>query len=275
MTTVDEPTNTPAAPASHAAMLNLTLRVWRQDGPDSPGEFETYTTTIADDASFLEMLDYVNEDLIANDREPITFDHDCREGICGTCGVMINGQAHGPQKATATCQLHMRQFKSGDTIVIEPWRAAAFPIVKDLMVNRAAFDRIIESGGYITVSTGSAPEANLTPVPKDAADAAMDAAACIGCGACVAACPNSAAQLFTSAKMQHLNMLPQGQAERWTRAENMVETMEQFFGSCTNHGECQEACPKEITIDFIAMMNRDYVKAKMANRRRGGQRKAG
>jgi succinate dehydrogenase / fumarate reductase iron-sulfur subunit len=275
MTTVDEPTITPAAPASHAAMLNLTLRVWRQDGPDSPGEFETYTTTIADDASFLEMLDYVNEDLIANDREPITFDHDCREGICGTCGVMINGQAHGPQKATATCQLHMRQFKSGDTIVIEPWRAAAFPIVKDLMVNRAAFDRIIESGGYITVSTGSAPEANLTPVPKDAADAAMDAAACIGCGACVAACPNSAAQLFTSAKMQHLNMLPQGQAERWTRAENMVETMEQFFGSCTNHGECQEACPKEITIDFIAMMNRDYVKAKMANRRRGGQRKAG
>ena len=275
MTTVDEPTNTPAAPASHAAMLNLTLRVWRQDGPDSPGEFETYTTTIADDASFLEMLDYVNEDLIANDREPITFDHDCREGICGTCGVMINGQAHGPQKATATCQLHMRQFKSGDTIVIEPWRAAAFPIIKDLMVNRAAFDRIVESGGYITVSTGSAPEANLTPVPKDVADAAMDAAACIGCGACVAACPNSAAQLFTSAKMQHLNMLPQGQAERWSRAENMVETMEQFFGSCTNHGECQEACPKEITIDFIAMMNRDYVKAKMANRRRGGQRKAG
>ena len=270
----DTPT-IPAAPASHAKMLNLTLRVWRQDGPDAPGEFETYTTTIADDASFLEMLDYVNEDLIANDREPITFDHDCREGSCGTCGVMINGQAHGPQKATATCQLHMRQFKSGDTIVIEPWRAAAFPIIKDLMVNRAAFDRIVESGGYITVSTGSAPEANLTPVPKDVADAAMDAAACIGCGACVAACPNSAAQLFTSAKMQHLNMLPQGQAESWSRAENMVETMEQFFGSCTNHGECQEACPKEITIDFIAMMNRDYLKAKLANRRRGGQRKAG
>ncbi|MFN8050437.1 MAG: succinate dehydrogenase/fumarate reductase iron-sulfur subunit [Acidimicrobiales bacterium] len=256
-------------------MLNLTLKVWRQDGPNVPGAFETYTTTIADDASFLEMLDYVNEDLIANDREPITFDHDCREGICGTCGVMINGQAHGPQKATATCQLHMRQFSNGDTIVIEPWRAAAFPIVKDLMVNRAAFDRIVESGGYITVSTGAAPEANLTPVPKDVADAAMDAAACIGCGACVAACPNSAAQLFTSAKVQHLNLLPQGQAERWSRTEHMVETMEQFFGSCTNHGECQEACPKEISIDFIAMMNRDYVKAKLANRRRGGQRKAG
>ena len=270
----DTPT-IPAAPASHAKMLNLTLRVWRHFFFNDPATTEIYTTTIADDASFLEMLDYVNEDLIANDREPITFDHDCREGICGTCGVMINGQAHGPQKATATCQLHMRQFKSGDTIVIEPWRAAAFPIIKDLMVNRAAFDRIVESGGYITVSTGSAPEANLTPVPKDVADAAMDAAACIGCGACVAACPNSAAQLFTSAKMQHLNMLPQGQAERWSRAENMVETMEQFFGSCTNHGECQEACPKEITIDFIAMMNRDYLKAKLANRRRGGQRKAG
>ncbi len=277
MTNVDRNTSpaAAAAPASHAAMLDLTLKVWRQDGPDSAGSFETYTTKIADDASFLEMLDYVNEDLIANDREPITFDHDCREGICGTCGLMINGQAHGPQKATATCQLHMRQFKSGDTIVIEPWRAAAFPIVKDLMVNRAAFDRIVESGGYITVGTGSAPEANLTPVPKDVADAAMDAAACIGCGACVAACPNSAAQLFTSAKLQHLNMLPQGQAERWSRTENMIETMEQFFGSCTNHGECQEACPKEITIDFIAMTNRDYLKAKVANRRRGGQKKTG
>lgn len=277
MTNVDQNTSpaAAAAPASHAAMLDLTLKVWRQDGPDSAGAFETYTTRIADDASFLEMLDYVNEDLIANDREPITFDHDCREGICGTCGLMINGQAHGPQKATATCQLHMRQFTSGDTIVIEPWRAAAFPVVKDLMVNRAAFDRIVESGGYITVSTGSAPEANLTPVPKDVADAAMDAAACIGCGACVAACPNSAAQLFTSAKLQHLNMLPQGQAERWSRTENMVETMEQFFGSCTNHGECQEACPKEITIDFIAMTNRDYLKAKVANRRRGGQKKTG
>ena len=252
-------------------MLNLTLKVWRQEGPDQPGRFETYTTTVADDASFLEMLDYVNEDLIANDQEPIAFDHDCREGICGSCGVMIDGQAHGPQKGTATCQLHMRKFDDGAQVTIEPWRAAGFPIIRDLSVNRAAFDRIIEAGGYISVSTGAAPEANMVPVPKDAADAAMDAAACIGCGACVAACPNSAANLFTAAKMQHLNLLPQGQAERWRRSEDMVETMEQFFGSCTNHGECQEACPKEISIDFIAMMNRDYLKAKFANRRRGGQ----
>ena len=258
-----------------AEMLNLTLKVWRQDGPDSPGRFEEYTTTVADDASFLEMLDYVNEALIARDEEPITFDHDCREGICGSCGMMIDGQAHGPQKGTATCQLHMRKFHDGDNIVIEPWRAAGFPIIRDLSVNRASFDRIIEAGGYITVDTGAAPEANLTPVPKDTADAAMDAAACIGCGACVAACPNGAAQLFTSAKLQHLNLLPQGQAERWRRTEDMVETMEMFFGSCTNHGECQEACPKEISIDFIAMMNRDYLKAKLSNRRRGGQRKVG
>ncbi len=258
-----------------AKMLNLTLNVWRQAGPDEKGRFEQYTTKVADDASFLEMLDYVNEALIDEDREPIAFDHDCREGICGSCGVMINGQAHGPQLGTATCQLHMRKFDDGDTITIEPWRAAGFPIVRDLAVNRAAFDRIIESGGYITVSTGAAPEANLTPVPKDVADAAMDAAACIGCGACVAACPNGAANLFTSAKIQHLNLLPQGQAERWSRTEAMVETMEEYFGSCTNHGECQEACPKEISIDFIAMMNRDYLKAKWTNRRRIGQRKAG
>jgi succinate dehydrogenase / fumarate reductase iron-sulfur subunit len=256
-------------------MLNLTLRVWRQAGPDDPGRFEEYATTVADDASFLEMLDFLNEELIASDREPIAFDHDCREGICGSCGLMINGQAHGPQKGTATCQLHMRKFRDGDHITIEPWRAAGFPIIRDLAVNRAAFDRIIEAGGYITVSTGAAPEANATPVPKDVADAAMDAAACIGCGACVAACPNGAANLFTAAKIQHLNLLPQGQAERWRRTEDMVETMEEYFGSCTNHGECQEACPKEISIDFIAMMNRDYLKAKFANRRRGGQRKAG
>jgi succinate dehydrogenase / fumarate reductase iron-sulfur subunit len=256
-------------------MLNLTLKVWRQAGPDDKGHFEEYRTTVADDASFLEMLDYVNEQLIADDHEPITFDHDCREGICGSCGLMINGQAHGPQRGTATCQLHMRKFDDGDHITIEPFRAAAFPIIKDLAVNRAAFDRIVESGGYITVPTGSAPDANEIPVPKDVSDAAMDAAACIGCGACVAACPNSAGQLFTSAKLQHLNLLPQGQAERWRRTEDMVETMEEFFGSCTNHGECQDACPKEISIDFIAMMNRDYLKAKFANRRRIGQRKAG
>jgi succinate dehydrogenase / fumarate reductase iron-sulfur subunit len=256
-------------------MLNLTLKVWRQDGPDDRGHFEEYRTTVADDASFLEMLDYVNEQLIAEDREPIAFDHDCREGICGSCGLMINGQAHGPQRGTATCQLHMRKFHDGDHITIEPWRAAGFPLSRDLTVDRSAFDRIVEAGGYITVNTGAAPDANEIPVPKDVADAAMDAAACIGCGACVAACPNSAAQLFTSAKMQHLNLLPQGQAERWARSESMVETMEEFFGSCTNHGECQEACPKEISIDFIAMMNRDYLKAKLTNRRRIGQRKDG
>jgi len=256
-------------------MLNLTLKVWRQNGADSPGRFEEYRTAVADDASFLEMLDHVNEELQDDDHEPISFDHDCREGICGSCSLMINGQAHGPQKGTATCQLHMRKFDDGAHITIEPFRAAGFPIIKDLTVNRAAFDRIVESGGYITVDTGSAPEANLTPIPKDVADASMDAAACIGCGACVAACPNGAANLFTSAKLQHLNLLPQGQAERWNRTEAMVETMEEYFGSCTNHGECQEACPKEISIDFIAMMNRDYLKAKFANRRRGGQRKAG
>lgn len=271
----DAPTKKPAPAAGHANLLDLTLKVWRQAGPDVHGHFEEYTTTVADDASFLEMLDYVNEDLIESGVEPISFDHDCREGICGTCGVMIDGQAHGPQKGTATCQLHMRQFSSGDEITIEPWRAAGFPVVKDLVVNRAAFDRIVEAGGYITVTTGAAPDANEIPVPKDAADAAMDAAACIGCGACVAACPNSAASLFTSAKIQHLNLLPQGQAERFQRTAAMVETMEEYFGSCTNHGECQEACPKEISIDFIAMMNRDYLKSKLVNFRRLGQRKLG
>ena len=255
--------------------LNLKLKVWRQDSAEGPGHFEEYTTAVADDASFLVMLDYVNEGLIGEDKEPIAFDHDCREGICGSCGLMINGQAHGPQKGTATCQLHMRKFSDGDEIVIEPWRAAGFPIIKDLVVNRAAFDRIVESGGYISVNTGAAPDANIIAVPKEAAESAMDAAACIGCGACVAACPNSAANLFTAAKMQHLNLLPQGQPERLARSESMVETMEQFFGSCTNHGECYEACPKEISIDFIAMMNRDYLKAKLANRRRTGQKKVG
>ena len=256
-------------------MLNLSLKVWRQSGPDDAGHFEEYTTTVADDASFLEMLDYVNEQLIADNKEPIAFDHDCREGICGSCGLMIDGQAHGPQKGTATCQLHMRKFEDGAKITIEPWRAAAFPIIKDLAVNRAAFDRIIESGGYVTVNTGAAQDANEIPVPKEAADAAMDAAACIGCGACVAACPNSAGNLFTAAKIQHLNLLPQGQAERFQRTVSMVDTMEEFFGSCTNYGECQEACPKEISIDFIAMMNRDYVKSMLVNRRRLGERKIG
>ncbi|NNE73684.1 MAG: succinate dehydrogenase/fumarate reductase iron-sulfur subunit [Acidimicrobiales bacterium] len=252
--------------------MNLTLKVWRQDGPNGAGRFESYEANgIADDASFLEMLDVVNERLIEDGQEPITFESDCREGICGTCGIMINGKAHGPQKGTATCQLHMRKFSDGDNITIEPWRAESFPILKDLAVDRSALDHIIEAGGYITVNTGGAPDANLIPVPKEAADMAFDAAACIGCGACVAACPNSAAQLFTSAKLQHMNLLPQGQPERWDRAENMVETMEMFFGSCTNHGECHEACPKEISLDFIAFLNRDYVKAKIKNRKLLGQ----
>jgi succinate dehydrogenase / fumarate reductase, iron-sulfur subunit len=255
-------------PQHHGKVLNLTLKVWRQDGPKAAGHFETLSASgISEDSSFLEMLDVVNERLNDEGKQPITFDHDCREGICGTCSLMINGQAHGPEKGTATCQLHMRKFTDGDEVVIEPWRASAFPIIKDLMVDRSAFDRIIEAGGYITVAAGSAPDGNLIPIPKVVADAAMDAAACIGCGACVAACPNSAANLFTSAKISHLNLLPQGQAERYKRVEAMVDTMEQFFGSCTNHGECTEACPKEISLDSIALMNKDYRKAKFANRK--------
>jgi succinate dehydrogenase / fumarate reductase iron-sulfur subunit len=248
--------------------LNITLRVWRQDGPDAPGRFVTYEAPgISDDASFLEMLDIVNERLNEQGEEPITFDHDCREGICGTCSLMINGQAHGPERGTATCQLHMRKFSDGDTITIEPWRARAFPIIKDLMVDRGAFDRIVEVGGFITAPTGGAPDANLIPIPKVVADASMDAAACIACGACVAACPNGAANLFTAAKVAHLNLLPQGQPERYRRVEAMVDEMEANFGSCTNHGECEAACPKLISIDFIALMNRDYLKAKFKNRR--------
>jgi succinate dehydrogenase / fumarate reductase, iron-sulfur subunit len=247
--------------------MDLTLHVWRQAGPDVEGRFETYQATdISEHMSFLEMLDVVNERLIEEGKEPIAFDHDCREGICGSCGCMINGQAHGPQRGTATCQLHMRQYSDGDEITIEPFRATGFPVIKDLSVDRSAFDRIIEAGGYISVPTGSAPDANLVPVPKVDADLAMDAAACIGCGACVAACPNGAAQLYTSAKLAHLNLLPQGQPERHQRAERMVETMEEHFGSCTNMGECQAACPKDISIDFIAMLNRDYAKAKFRSR---------
>jgi succinate dehydrogenase / fumarate reductase iron-sulfur subunit len=249
-------------------ILNVTLRVWRQNGPEDPGRFETYEAPgISDEASFLEMLDVVNERLNEQGQDPITFDHDCREGICGTCSLMINGQAHGPERGTATCQLHMRKFDDGATITIEPWRARAFPVIKDLMVDRAAFDRIVEAGGFITVQTGGAPDANLIPIPKVVADASMDAAACIGCGACVAACPNGAANLFTAAKVAHLNLLPQGQPERYRRVEAMVDEMETHFGSCTNHGECEAACPKMISIDFIALMNRDYLKAKFKNRR--------
>ncbi len=249
-------------------LKNLTLKIWRQKGPGDAGRFETYQVPeISDEASFLEMLDVLNERLINENQEPVTFDHDCREGICGTCSLMINGQAHGPEKGTATCQLHMRKFQSGAEIVIEPWRASAFPIIKDLMVDRSAFDRIVESGGFITAPTGGAPDANLIPIPKAVADASMDAAQCIGCGACVAACPNGAANLFTAAKISHLNLLPQGQAERYARVEAMVETMDEYFGSCTNHGECEAACPKSISIDVIALMNKDYRKAKIKNRK--------
>jgi len=253
--------------------IDVTLHVWRQ-APGHEGKMVTYVEEargISPDMSFLEMLDTVNERLIAKGEEPIAFEHDCREGICGSCGMMINGQAHGPQKGTAACQLHMRKFSDGDEIFVEPWRARAFPVLRDLIVDRQAFDRIMEAGGYITAPTGAAPDGNLIPIPKEAADAAMDAAACIGCGACVAACPNSAAQLFTAAKLQHLNLLPQGQAERYRRTQAMVDTMEQYFGSCTMHGECQEACPKEISVDFIAYMNRDYVKAQFKNRKLAGQ----
>lgn len=253
--------------------LTLHLKVWLQAGPDAEGGFEVFDLPgISPDMSFLEMFDVLNERLVNEGREPIEIASDCREGICGTCGVMINGRAHGPEMATATCQLHMRKFADGDEIVVEPWRATSFPVIKDLVVDRSPLDRIMEAGGYIGANTGAAPDANETPVPKDVVDTAFDAAACIGCGACVAACPNSAAQLFTSAKIQHLNLLPQGQAERWLRTEAMVETMEEFFGSCSNHGECTEACPKEISLDFIAYTNRDYVKAKIKNRRLAGQR---
>ena len=253
--------------------MDLTLRVWRQAGPDEPGRFETYAMPgVSEDMSFLELFDVLNDKLTAEGEEPVAFDHDCREGICGSCAMMIDGRAHGPELGTATCQLHLRKLRDGAVITVEPWRAAGFPIIRDLAVDRAAFDRIVEAGGYITAPTGAARDANEILVPKEAADAAMDAAACIGCGACVAACPNGAAQLFTAAKYSHLSLLPQGQPERYTRVVAMVEEMEKYFGSCTNHGECQEACPKEISIDFIALLNRDYVKAQFKNTRLAGQK---
>jgi len=254
--------------------MDLKLRVWRQVGPSDTGAFEAIDATgISPEMSFLEMFDVINDRLVAEGREAIAFDHDCREGICGSCSMMINGRAHGPEVGTATCQLHMRKFRDGDEITVEPWRARAFPIIRDLVVDRSAFDRIVETGGFITAPTGSARDANEILVPKEAADLAMDAAACIGCGACVAACPNGAAQLFTAAKVSHLGVLPQGQPERYARVVNMVETMEQYFGSCTNHGECEKACPKEISIDFIALLNRDYVKAQFKNRSLAGQKR--
>jgi succinate dehydrogenase / fumarate reductase, iron-sulfur subunit len=243
--------------------MRLRLKVWRQAGPSVAGRMVEYDAyDISPDMSFLEMLDVVNERLITAGDEPIAFDHDCREGICGSCALMINGAAHGPMKGTATCQLHMRSFKDGDTIIVEPWRAKAFPVIRDLIVDRGALDRIIQAGGFIGASTGAAQDANAILVPKTAADAAMDAAACIGCGACVAACPNASATLFTAAKVSHLGHLPQGQPERYRRVLSMLEQMElEDFGGCTLYGECQEACPKEISIDTITRMNRDYLKA--------------
>jgi len=248
--------------------MNVTLRVWRQAGPSSPGTMVEYRATdVSPEASFLEMLDVVNEQLTLRGEEPIAFDHDCREGICGSCAMMINGHAHGPNQGTATCQLHMRSFRDGETIFVEPWRVRAFPIVKDLSVDRGALDRIIAAGGYITANTGGARDANEILVPKTEADLAMDAAACIGCGACVAACPNASASLFVAAKISHLGLLPQGQAERDTRALHMVAQMDaETFGSCTNHGECEVACPKGISVDTIARMNRDYIAASITKR---------
>jgi succinate dehydrogenase / fumarate reductase, iron-sulfur subunit len=243
--------------------MNLTIKVWRQENTKASGQFATYSVTnISPEMSFLEMLDILNEDLQAKGQAPVTFEHDCREGICGSCGFLINGVAHGGRKGTTVCQLSMRFFKDGDSLTLEPWRARAFPVLRDLMVDRSPFDRIIQAGGFITAATGSAPEANNILVPKDSAETAFDGAACIGCGACVAACPNAAAMLFTAAKITHLNVLPQGQPQRDQRTRNMVAAMRsELFGSCTNHGECEAVCPKLIPMEFIARMNRDLISA--------------
>ena len=245
--------------------MNLTLKVWRQSGPEDKGHFETHEIDeVSEDSSFLEMMDQLNELLLSKGIEPIAFDHDCREGICGMCSLNINGFAHGPEDSTTTCQLHMRKFEDGDVITIEPFRARAFPVVRDLVVDRSSFDKIIQAGGFISARTGSAPDGNALPIPKAAADKAMDAAACIGCGACVASCKNASAMLFTSAKAGHLNMLPQGQAEKDKRVVDMVSAMDDAgFGNCRNYGECSAACPKDISLDFIAKLNRDHAKAKL------------
>jgi succinate dehydrogenase / fumarate reductase iron-sulfur subunit len=254
--------------------MRLTLKVWRQAAPDAPGEFRRYTAEANEHMSFLEMLDVVNEGLIAAGEEPIAFDHDCREGICGSCGLMINGSPHGPWRATTACQLHMREYRDGDEITIEPWRAGAFPVIRDLVVDRGALDRIIAAGGYISAPTGSAQDGNTVAIPKDVADLAMDSAACIGCGACVAACPNASAMLFTAAKVDHLGRLPQGQAERMRRVQAMVHAMdEEGFGGCTNFGECEAACPKSISLETIAWLNRDYLRSTLTSR--GGEPASG
>lgn len=246
--------------------MNLTLHIWRQKNANTPGKMVQYDAKdISEHMSFLEMLDVINEDLIGNGEEPIAFDHDCREGICGMCSLVINGMPHGPEKGTTTCQLHMRKFKDGDNIYIEPFRAKAFPIIKDLVVDRSSFDRIIQSGGYVSVNTGGTPDANAIPISKEQADLAMDAASCIGCGACVAACPNAAAMLFTGAKVSQLAHLPQGQPERLDRAGKMVNQMDaEMFGNCTNAYECSAACPKEIPVRVIAELNRDYIKSSVS-----------
>ncbi len=248
--------------------MRLRLHIWRQAGPNASGMLKSYDLdNVSEHMSFLEMLDVLNEELLGKGEDPVAFDHDCREGICGTCGMVINGRPHGPMARTTACQLHMRSFKDGDEIYIEPWRAKAFPVLRDLVVDRGSFDRIIQSGGFVTVNTGNAQDGNSIPISKHDADRAMDAAACIGCGACVAACPNSSAMLFVGAKIGHLASLPQGQAERSTRAMDMVLQMDsEGFGSCTNHYECEAACPKGISAGFIAQMNRDFVKASLAGR---------
>lgn len=252
-----------------AKTINLTLKVWRQKDAASPGRFAIYEAKdISTDASFLEMLDIVNERLTMEGIDPIAFDHDCREGICGTCGAMVNGYAHGYEKEITLCQLHMRKFQDGDTLVIEPWRARSFPVLKDLIVDRSSLDRIIAAGGYISVRTGQAPEAHSIPVRKEAADEAFDAAACIGCGACVAACPNASAMLFTAAKVSHLAHLPQGQPERLQRVIDMIEQMDaDGFGACSNHYECEAACPKAISVENISQLNRDYLRAVLVLRK--------
>ena len=243
--------------------MNIKLKVWRQLNSDTKGSFYTYDVeNVLEDMSFFEMLDMLNNDLIQKNESPIAFDHDCREGICGTCGVVINGRAHGPLNGVTTCQLHMRSFNDGDTLIVEPWRAKSFPIVKDLVVNRSSFDRIMESGGYISVKTGGAPDANAMPIFKDNADEAFDSATCIGCGACVAACKNSSAMLFVGAKINQYAQLPQGQVEHSKRVQNMVSKMDsEGFGSCTNTGACEADCPKEISIDNIVKLNKEYLKS--------------